>query len=200
MKIGIMGGTFNPIHLGHLLLADYAREACNLDKILFIPTGNSYMKDSGEIISGKLRLKMVELAIEGVESFECTDLEIAREGNTYTCDTLMELKSIYPDAKFYFITGADSFLGIHKWKNPEIVMANATLVVVTRDGVSYERLEEHKKFLLENYKGEVEIVQFPTVDISSTDIRTRIKTGKSIHFQVPDKVHEYIMENKLYSL
>ena len=198
MKIGIMGGTFNPIHTGHLLLAEYAKEACHLDKIFFIPTGNSYMKEQREILSGEVRLEMVDLAIEGVEGFESSDIEIVREGNTYTCDTLAELKLRHPSARFYFLTGADSFLSLHKWRNPDKIMEQATLVVVTRDGVSYETLENQKAYLLEHYGGEVELVAFPTIDISSSDIRKRIKEGKSIRFQLPDSVREYISKNNLY--
>ena len=198
MKIGIMGGTFNPIHTGHLLLAQYAMDACKLDKVLFIPTGNSYMKDSREILSGDVRLKMVNLAIAGVEEFEGSDVEILREGNTYTCETLPELKKLYPGASFYFLMGADSFLSIHRWKSPEIILANTALVVVTRDGVSYERLEEQKKFLETEYGGEVELVSFPTIDISSSEIRKRIREGKSVRFQVPEEVRIFIEENGLY--
>lgn len=198
MKIGIMGGTFNPIHTGHLLLAQYAMDACKLDKVLFIPTGNSYMKDSREILSGDVRLKMVNLAIAGVEEFEGSDVEILREGNTYTCETLPELKKLYPGASFYFLMGADSFLSIHRWKSPEIILANTALVVVTRDGVSYERLEEQKKFLEKEYGGEVELVSFPTIDISSSEIRKRIREGKSVRFQVPEEVRIFIEENGLY--
>lgn len=198
MKIGIMGGTFNPIHTGHLLLAEYAKEACGLDKVIFIPTGNSYMKDAKEIVSGEMRLQMVELAIQGVEGFESSAIEIQREGNTYTCETLPLLKEKYPGAKLYFLTGADSFLNIQKWRHPEIIFANAALVVVTRDDVSYETLSAHKDLLLQQFGGEVELVSFPTIDISSTDIRSRVKEGKSIRFQVPDSVREFIEENGIY--
>ncbi len=198
MKIGIMGGTFNPIHTGHLLLAEYAREACGLDKVLFIPTGNSYMKDSREILSGEIRLKMVELAIEGTNGFESSDIEILRQGNTYTYETLTELRKIYPEATLYFLTGADSFLSIHKWRNPDIILQNAVLVVVTRDEASQEILEEQQKYLQEKFGGEIEIVDFPTIDISSSDIRKRISDGKSIRFQVPENVRNYIEVNGLY--
>ena len=198
MKIGIMGGTFNPIHTGHLLLAEYAKETCGLDKILFIPTGNSYMKDQSEILGGQVRLKMVDMAIEDIEDFESSDIEIIREGNTYTCDTLEELKKLYPSAKFYFLTGADSFLNLHKWRNPDKILEQATLVVVTRDGASQETLEKQREYLLERFGGEVIIVEFPTIDISSSDIRKRIKEGKSIRFQVPERVWEFISKNNLY--
>ena len=198
MKIGIMGGTFNPIHTGHLLLAEYAMDACKLDKIIFIPTGNPYMKDQKEILNGKERLTMVELAIEGVEGFESSDIEIVRDGNTYTCDTLLALSKQYPSAKLFFLTGADSFLSLHKWKNPDKILELSTVVVVTRDGATLDTLETQKKALLASFGGEVQIVDFPTVDISSTDIRTRIKNGKSIRFQVPENVRRYITENNLY--
>lgn len=198
MKIGIMGGTFNPIHTGHLLLAEYAKEACGLDKILFIPTGNSYMKEQSEILEGDVRLKMVNLAIEGVDGFESSDIEIVRGGNTYTCDTLAELEVLYPGAKLYFLTGADSFLSLHKWRHPDKIMKLATLVVVTRDGASQEVLKRQKAVLLENFGGEVEIVDFPTMDISSSEIRRRIREKKSIRFQVPESVRAYISEHHLY--
>lgn len=198
MKIGIMGGTFNPIHTGHLLLAQYALDTCALDKVLFIPTGNSYMKDSKEILSGKERLYMVDLAIEGVEEFESSDVEIRREGNTYTCETLPELKRLYSGSELYFLMGADSFLNIHKWKKPDVILKYATLVVVTRDGASDEKLEAQKAFLQEEFGGEVELISFPTIDISSSEIRQRLREGKSIRFQVPEKVRIFIEENGLY--
>lgn len=198
MKIGIMGGTFNPIHTGHLLLAQYALEECQLDKVLFIPTGNSYMKNAKEILSGEMRLKMVDLAIEDAEEFESSDVEIRREGNTYTCETLPELKTFYPGAELYFLMGADSFLSIHKWRKPDIILAHATLVVVTRDGVSYERLETQKAFLQKEFGGRIELVSFPTIDISSSEIRQRLREGKSIRFQVPERVRSFIEENGLY--
>ena len=198
MKIGIMGGTFNPIHTGHLLLAQYALEECHLDKVLFIPTGNSYLKDAKEILSGEMRLHMVNLAIEGAEEFESSDVEIQREGNTYTCDTLPELRKLYPEAELYFLMGADSFLSIHKWRTPDVILEYAALVVVTRDGVSYERLEEQKAFLQREFGGTIELVAFPTIDISSSEIRKRRKEGKSIRFQVPERVRKFVEENGLY--
>ena len=122
-----MGGTFNPVHAAHLALAEWVRDALKLDEIWFIPTGSSYMKDSRDILPGEERLRMVELAIQDNPFFRCLDLEVAREGYTYSYETLEQLNAAYPENSFYFITGADCLFTIDRWKNPERIFGNCTL-------------------------------------------------------------------------
>ena len=127
-KIGILGGTFNPIHIGHLLLAEQAYEEYHLDQILFMPSGVSYFKDCQmSILSGKMRSDMVSLAIQGNSHFAMSDMEIKRSGNTYTCDTMLELRQEYSeDTLFYFIIGADTLYSMKKWKDVQIVFLGYT--------------------------------------------------------------------------
>lgn len=131
-KMGIMGGTFNPIHTGHLLLAQWAMEEAGLDGVLFMPTGNSYMKDKGEMLSGPERLVMTQLAIRDRECFYCSDLEVKRGGNTYTYETLESLQFLYPQAKLYFIVGADCLFSIENWYCPEKIFRCCTLLAASR--------------------------------------------------------------------
>ena len=128
-KTGIMGGTFNPIHNGHLLLAEEAREFLNLDEVIFMPSGNSYMKSAASILKGEMRARMVELAISGNPYYLLSRMELERKGPTYTCDTLVQLKNSYPENEFYFIAGADTLLTLEGWKNPEMVLKNCIMAV-----------------------------------------------------------------------
>ncbi|MDE7222205.1 MAG: nicotinate-nicotinamide nucleotide adenylyltransferase, partial [Acetatifactor sp.] len=118
-KIGVMGGTFNPIHTGHLLLAQWAMEEAGLDGIIFMPTGHSYMKAADDVLAGPERLALTRLAISGQERFLCSELEVSKEGNTYTYETLESLQSIYPQARLYFIVGADCLFSIENCYHPE---------------------------------------------------------------------------------
>lgn len=197
MKIGIMGGTFNPIHNGHLLLAEAAREELGLDKVLFMPSGNSYMKEPASIASKQHRIQMTALAIEDNPYFELSLMETEREGATYTCDTLQELKSVFPEDAFYFILGADSFFSIEKWKNPEIIMQNCILTVSVRGG-NLKAVEEKAACLKEKYDAKIYLLPERNIDISSTEIRNRLKEGRSVKYMLPEKVRLYMEENGLY--
>lgn len=197
-KIGILGGTFNPIHVGHLLLAEWAKDALDLDEIWFIPSGCSYMKAGLSVLPGRERVKMVELAIEDSKDFKCLDLEILREGATYTYETLQELHSLHPEDAFYFITGADCLFQLEKWMHPEKILEQATLVAAIRDHSSMEQLEQMKEKLLKKWKGEILLLPFLRFSVTSTEIRERIAQGKSVHYLVPEKTLGYIMEKGYY--
>lgn len=197
-KMGIMGGTFNPIHTGHLLLAQWALEEVGLDGVLFMPTGNSYMKDVEEMLSGSERLAMTRLAISDRECFFCSDLEVKRGGNTYTYETVESLHSIYPQSKLYFIIGADCLFSIENWYCPEKIFQNCILVAASRGGTSLEALEEKRRVLKDTYGAEILLISFPNMEISSTDIRRRCREGRSIQYLVPDNVREYIIQNHYY--
>lgn len=197
-KIGIMGGTFNPIHTGHLLLAQWAMEEAGLDGVIFMPTGHSYMKASGDVLAGPERLAMTELAISGQDCFLCSDLEVNREGNTYTYETLESLQSIYPQARLYFIVGADCLFSIENWYRPEQIFRRCVLLAASRSGMPMDKLEEKRQELEATFDAEILLMAFPNIEISSTDIRKRCRQGQSIRYLVPDSVREYIDSHQYY--
>lgn len=194
-KIGIMGGTFNPIHNGHLALADAAYKAFSLDIILFMPSGKSYMKQ--HVLDNSKRVTMVSKAIESVPYFELSTIEVERPGNTYTSETLQQLTQQNPDIQYYFIMGADSLFYIEKWRNPEIIFQLSTLICMVRD--DYDMADIKKKGAELTQKGaNILYLNMPKIDISSTDIRNRVKNHQSISELVPEKVEKYILQEHLY--
>ncbi len=198
-KVGIMGGTFNPIHNGHLLLAEAAREFLNLDEVVFIPSGNSYMKNASSILEGDVRAHMVELAIRGNSYYNLSRMELERKGPTYTCDTLAQLKSQYPDNEFYFIAGADTLLTLESWKNPDLVLKNCIIAVAVRGMGMEGQLREKAMWLTNKYRADIRLLPVRYVDISSSEIRQRCKEGHSIRYMVPESVFAYIIQNNLFS-
>ncbi len=198
-RIGIMGGTFNPIHQGHLILAEQAREYCELDEVLFVPSGNSYMKDSDEILDGKTRISMTALAIEDNPFFALSSMEVEREGATYTCETIRELIGTQPRAEYYFILGADALFSIESWKEPEEIFKSCILVAAARDSQDTFSLTEKAMELQTKYQAGIVILPERKIDISSTEIRSRIRKGKSVRYMMPEKVFHYITGKKLYS-
>ncbi len=197
-KIGIMGGTFNPIHIGHLLMARFAKEFAGLDAVIFIPAGNPYMKAGTEILDGQMRLKMVRLSIAEEEGFLASDIEIRRSGNTYTYETLQELSRSFPHAQFYFIVGADSLYGLEHWVHPEKILKNCTLIAAARNGTGMDTLEKKRDELVERFGGKILLMDFPAFDVSSTMVRDRVKSRKSIRYLTTDNVVDYIETNGLY--
>lgn len=197
-KIGVMGGTFDPIHVGHLMLAEWAADAADLDQVWFIPTGRSYMKNDREILPGRERLRMTELAVAGNSRLKCLDLEIERGGYTYSYETMEQLKAQYPSDTFYFIEGADCLLTMENWKCPERLLASCTVLAAMRDGASKEQLEEKRAELLEKFGGDIRLISFPQLDISSTGIREMLRKGASVRYMIPDSVRTYIEEKGFY--
>ncbi|MDD2971963.1 MAG: nicotinate-nucleotide adenylyltransferase [Lachnospiraceae bacterium] len=196
-KIGIMGGTFDPIHIGHLLMANAAREYFRLDEILFIPSGNPYFKE--HITDKQRRYEMVSLAIEDNKSFTISDIEINRPGNTYSYETLEELTREHPENRYYFIVGADSVFYMEQWKNIEQLFHCCTIAVAVRDGYSVDELKVYMNKLMTTYPNcRIELFNTSRFDISSTEIRDHIATGHSVQYLVPDKVLSYINENHIY--
>lgn len=197
-KIGIMGGTFNPIHVGHLILAETAREQAKLDSILFMPSGKSYMKQEIDILSAEERLKLVELSVLGNPFFEVSDLEVMREGYTYTYETLEILTTRNKDTEYYFILGADSLYSIEKWKYPERIFDNCIILVGIRSDIKKQEIEQQINKLKQLYNARIILLDFPRIEISSTEIRKKVISGLSIRYLVEDKVEEYIYQKKLY--
>lgn len=197
-KIGIMGGTFNPIHYGHLMIAEDARMFCRLDEVIFIPSGSSYMKDADEILDGQLRFAMTKLAISDNIYFSCSDMEIKRLGNTYTYETLEELTHIYPDAELYFILGADNLFSIEKWKYASRVLRGCTLIVASRGEKREKQLQKQADLLTKTYQARIVLLPERKMDISSTEIRKRICSHQSVRYMTPESVCSFIEENQLY--
>lgn len=197
-KVGILGGTFNPIHTGHLLMAEYVKEAAKLDVVMLLPNGISYMKAGTNVLEGEVRLKMIELCIEDNPNLITSDMEIKREGNTYTYETLLELRAKYPRTELYFIIGADSLFSMEKWVKPDVIFANCTILAVGRNQAPKEDLEEKKADLENRFGAKIRLLDFPEIEISSTQIRENIKAGKSFRYMVSEQVWNYIRENNLY--
>lgn len=199
MKIGIIGGSFDPIHLGHLAMAEYLREIKNLDKILFIPTGNAPHKTYESL--AEQRLEMVKLAIEDNEYFSFCQIEVLKETTSYTAETLKELKEKWPEAEFNFIIGTDNLFSIEKWYKIEELGKLTKILVSNRiykEGLSIEEVMEKCKFLENQFNLKIDIVDSPVFEISSSDIRRRIKNHMSIKYLLPKKVEDYIRDNGLY--
>jgi nicotinate-nucleotide adenylyltransferase len=197
-RIGIMGGTFDPIHFAHLATAEFIRIKYNLDKILFIPSGNPPHKTHRTIIDKYHRYNMVLLSTMTNENFEVSSIEIDRNEKTYTVDTLRELKIIYPDTEFYFITGADAICDIESWKDVEENFKLATFIAATRPGISLLKAQDKIEKLINKYNAEILTVYVPSLDISSTYIREQIKENHSIRYLIPESVEKYIQEKGLY--
>lgn len=195
-RIGIMGGTFDPIHLGHMLIAENAFETFNLDEVLFIPSGNSYMKK--DVSPSSLRVKMTGISIEDNPHFAMSTIEADRDGNSYTYETLQLLKEKYPDNEYYFIVGADSFVYMDQWKNPDIIFSLANILVASRIGNTIDELKEKALVYKEKYNAKIDFLSIKNVDISSTEIRNLIKEDRSIRYLVHVKLVEYIKKNNIY--
>ena len=200
-RIGIMGGTFNPVHFAHLRIAECAREEFALDRVIFIPCGFPYLKAgdvSSDLPGGDLRYQLVKKAIQNHPYFTCSRIEIDREGNTYTADTLKELQNMYPGDTLYFILGADSLMDIEEWYNIDEIFSRATLLAAVRGDVDRGALEDRASFLKEKYGAKIEFLSVGRMDISSTDIRERIKSGRSVRYMMPDNCLTFITAKNFY--
>ena len=194
-QVGIMGGTFDPIHNGHLTLAQKAYEQFSLDKILFMPSGNSYMKKN--VLDAQRRAHMVEIAIKDNPNFELSLIEVQRSGNTYTSDTLEILKTNNPDTHYYFIIGADSLFQIESWKYPKRIFDLATLICAVRDDYNMDAIKEKGKSLSES-GAKIVFLDMPKIEISSSNIREWVRHNIPISEYVPLEIAKYIKEEHLY--
>lgn len=189
-RIGVFGGTFDPIHTGHLVATEQIREKLDLEKILFIPCWIQPFKQKNKITSAADRLFMTKLAIQGNSYFQVSDIEIKRKKVSYTVETLRELKRKYKNKQLYLILGSDNIRAIKKWYKPEEIFQLAKVVFVTRPGINQAlslKLPENSIRLAIN-----------GVNISSTQIREKVKKGESIKYLVPERVEKFIRANKLY--
>lgn len=197
-RVGIMGGTFDPVHNGHLIIAEMALENFELDEILFVPSGIPWLKDVSKVLNKKTRVSLTGIAIEDNPNFALSTIEIDREGNSYSYETVEELKKSNPDTDYYFIMGADALFDVEIWKNPEILMKNCTLLVAVRDDYDQQQMRDRVNYLVHKYQAKIELLATPRVDISSTMIRERIAAGKCVRYMLPDPVIEYIKKMQLY--
>ena len=199
MRVGVLGGTFDPVHLGHLAIAEEVRIKLDLDRVIFIPAGQPRLRADEYLTPAIDRLRMVELAIGDNPRFQVCDIEIQRSGPTFTVDTLVELgQRLDPDTSLYFIVGADILGQFHRWKDPEKVLEACHLVVVSRAGHQDDDWPEWFQGA-DSAKDKVTQLEIPMVDISGTEIRRRASLGESVRHLVPDLVAEYIQDRKLYA-
>ena len=187
MKIGILGGTFNPIHLGHLILAEEVSQKIGLSKVIFVPTNIPPHKDNGDIISAHHRLKMLRLAVRGNPCFFVSDIEIKRGDRSYTIDTIKEFNKIYSGGELYFIIGSDLIRYLNEWKDLKEIIAMVKFIVATRPGYS-----------LNNLPAYMTTIDIRAVDISAFEIRQCIKQNCSFRYLVPESVRSYILKKGLY--
>ncbi len=197
-KIGILGGTFDPIHNGHLYMAEQAYKQLGLDEVIFIPTGKVPHKDNEFISDSRHRYNMVCLATNNFENYSVSDMEITRDRTCYTYETVKELAEKYKDSKIYFIIGADSAYDLNKWKKPYEILKYCSLAVVNRVTDKHKDLLDYCKQKEEEFKGEIVVLDGFGPEISSTEIRTNIKTKRGADNMLPREVLKYIIENKLY--
>ena len=198
MNIGVLGGTFDPIHKGHLLLAEEARARLNLTEILFVPTGRSWLKMDNPISAAEHRVEMVRLAIADMPYFQVSTMEIERAGPSYTVDTIAELQAqLGAENVFFFILGWDNLAQLPRWREPSRLVRLCKLVVAPRPGYSRPNLEELEASI-PGLSQSVIFMDRPEVDIDATDIRNRAAQGLSIRHIVPEPVDEYIRQHKLY--
>ena len=198
MRLGVFGGTFDPVHWGHLLMAEQCREQCRLDQVWLLPAGWPPHKTESAISTGKERAEMLEFATAGHPDLLVNRTELSREGKTYTVDTLEELHAARPDDELFFLIGGDSLDDLPTWREPQRIVELATVVAVNRGDRPWPAREELISRLGEKIAARVELVTMPGIDLSATDIRRRVKEGKSIRYMLPRAVEVYIAEQGLY--
>ncbi len=193
-RLGVMGGTFDPIHYGHLVTAEEAQVQFSLDEVIFVPTGQPWMKEGRDVSPAEDRYLMTVIATASNPRFRVSRVEIDRDGPTYTVDTLLALSAENPDAELYFITGADAILEIFEWKDPEEVLSHAHFIAATRPGYDLARFDATATTRHPN----VSVMNIPALAISSTDVRERVGAGRPIRYLVPEGVKSYIEKAGLY--
>ncbi|MFA5259634.1 MAG: nicotinate-nucleotide adenylyltransferase [Candidatus Omnitrophota bacterium] len=188
LRIGILGGTFDPVHIGHMAIAQKALEKCRLDKVIFVPSALPPHKKIPRLASARDRYQMVALATQGNPRFEISDYEIEKGGKSYSIDTVRHFREILPEGtKLFFVVGEDNVDTLETWKDIDCIVEIVTFIVVNRPG-----FQHHQK------KIKFQSVMLPGMDISSSYLRRAIAQGKTIKYLVPDKVLEYIEQNQLY--
>lgn len=199
MRTGILGGTFDPIHLGHLITAENALDGAGLDRVILMPTGCSYFKEDQKVTAPQLRYEMTRLAAGDNPRLVVSDMETTRPGNSYTADTLRELRETYPGDELYYIVGADTLVLMSLWRAPEEIFSLCHVLVETRpDEIAGKGLLEEIEALRDKYGANITILPARNIAISSTEIRSRVRDGLSIRYLVPAAVENFIREQGLY--
>ena len=200
MRVGIFGGTFDPVHVGHLVMAEQCREQARLDQVWFLPSAHPPHKSDAAVSPFDRRAEMLRLALAGQTAFRVETIEKDRPGPSYTADTLDELQVRHPDAELFLILGADSVVDLPKWYEPQRIVARAGLLAVRRPGWQVLPAEElaAKLGLADAVGVRLQVIESPLIDISSRDLRRRVAAGRSIRFMVPRAVEVYVHEKKLY--
>lgn len=195
-KIGLFGGSFNPIHKGHVKLAVSIKEKLSLDKVIFIPSGEAPHKSSEEYADSSDRYEMCRLAVSDYPFFEVSDYEITKEGKSYSVYTVRHFKELYPDDELYLMVGSDMLLYFDKWYEYKEILKNVTLAAVSREGTDFEELEEYAE-KLRKY-GDIIVVNNEVFPVSSTQLRKMIKNNEDTSCYLDEKVVKYIILKKLY--
>lgn len=195
-RIGLFGGTFNPIHIGHLTIAEEARAAAALDEVIFIPSGESYLKDPAEIASREDRYAMTKLACG--ERFKVSDMETKREGPSYTAVTCQEFHKARPEDELFLILGADSLMEIERWRDPQAIFDAVTLLSFTRGGQDADAFRRQAEVLRQRYGARIQIIDVFSLELSSTAIRRWVAQGHAVRYLVTEPVYRYIREKGLY--
>lgn len=195
-RIGVLGGTFDPVHAGHLILGEAAREQLQLDRVMFVPTGYSWRKPDREITPSEHRVAMARLATEDNDAFEVSTVEVDRAGPSYTHVTLEEIGKLHPGAELYFILGYDALADLPNWKAPARIVELATLAIAERVG---REGTVPLSGALPGFEARLVAIRMPLLGISASDIRRRVAAGRSIRYLTPDPVRDYIAEHGLYS-
>lgn len=196
-KLAIMGGTFDPIHMGHLIIAEAVRDNMKMEAVLFVPSGTPPHKLDKCITGNDHRYKMTQLAMQKNPWFHVSAIEMLRRGNSYTIDTIQQIKEVCADTEIYFITGVDAIELIDTWKEAKKLVHSCKFIVLNRPGYALQKLKTAMKVLEADYN-KLYFLDAPLIDISSSDIRQRVRNGKSIRYLLPYEVEEYIYEKKLY--
>jgi nicotinate-nucleotide adenylyltransferase len=194
-RLGVMGGTFDPIHQGHLVTAEEALWQFHLDEVVFVPTGQPWMKTDREVTTAEDRYLMTVIATASNPRFSVSRIEVDRPGPTYTIETLQELRRMAEgEVELFFITGADAMLEIFSWKDPEEVLAQAHFIAATRPGYDIARFVEEAP----SSHPKISVMDIPALSISSTDVRRRVREGEPIRYLVPEGIQTYIEKARLY--
>lgn len=197
-RIGLFGGTFDPVHLGHLVLAEQCYEQAELDVVWFVPAGTPPHKGDLSVSAPKHRMEMLNLAISGTPHFALCAIELERAGLSYTVETLAQLQTLHPSDEFELIVGADMLADFRNWREPERIASLCRLIAVNR-GDDVAGVQTLAVQLQNDLQARIRVIEMPAIDISATDIRRRAKAGKSIRFLTPRGVEMYIAANRLYS-
>ncbi|MEQ9411879.1 MAG: nicotinate-nucleotide adenylyltransferase [Fuerstiella sp.] len=199
MKIGVFGGTFDPVHFGHLLLAETCRQKLELTEVRFVPAGSPPHKADVKITDGHVRADMLQLAVSGYSEYTVDRRELRRRGPSFTVDTLTELTSEFSEAEFFFLMGADSLRDVPGWRSPDRITQLATVVAVNRPGLPMPTPAQVGEWVGSDLASRIQLVSMPGTDLSATELRRRVREGQGLRFMTPKAVEAYIDQHGIYA-